>query len=89
MKQNTRPFGVGFRVKGRYANYFKVGHNACEFVIDFGQIYPEGGDNAEFHTRIITNPLHAKAFLETLLHSMDQYQSSFGTIVEDEGGKGA
>lgn len=84
MKQNKSRSGAGFKIRGLYANCFKVGHNACEFVIDFGQIYHEGGDHAEFHTRIITNPLYAKAFLETLLHSMDQYQRSFGTIVADD-----
>jgi len=29
------------KIEGRYANYFKVGHNAFEFVLDFGQYYPE------------------------------------------------
>ena len=53
------------RVEGRYANYFKVGHNAFEFVIDFGQFYPKNGE-AQFHTRIITSPNLAKALLETL-----------------------
>jgi len=85
MKINKNRAQAGTKINGRYANYFKVGHNACEFVIDFGQIYHEGGDNAGFHTRIITNPIHAKAFLETLLYSMDQYERSYGTILaEDE-----
>ena len=51
-------------VEGRYANYFKIGYNAFEFVIDFGQLYPEGepGDKkARFHTRIITAPVYARA----------------------------
>ena len=26
-------------LQGRYANYFKVGHNAFEFVFDLGQYY--------------------------------------------------
>jgi hypothetical protein len=25
--------------EGRYANYFQIGHNAFEFIIDFGQGY--------------------------------------------------
>ena len=39
------------RLEGKYANYFKVGHNAFEFVLDFGQYYPANGE-AQFHTRI-------------------------------------
>ena len=23
----------------RYANYFEIGHNAAEFILDFGQAY--------------------------------------------------
>jgi hypothetical protein len=29
--------GEGKREKARYANYFQVGYNANEFVLDFGQ----------------------------------------------------
>lgn len=28
-------------LEGRYANTFKVGHNAFEFLVDFGQVDPE------------------------------------------------
>lgn len=44
------------KLEGRYANYFKVGHNAFEFVLDFGQFYP-GSEKAELCTRIITPDL--------------------------------
>lgn len=74
-------------VEGRYANYFKVGHNAFEFVIDFGQLYPAGepGDkNAQFHTRIITAPVYARALVETLQDSIEQYVQGFGAIRKDE-----
>ena len=30
-------FQAGEELEGRYANAFKVGQNAFEFVIDFGQ----------------------------------------------------
>ena len=43
-------------LEGRYANYFKVGHNAVEFIFDFGQHYPET-DEAELYTRVITSPV--------------------------------
>jgi hypothetical protein len=64
---------------GRYANYFKVGHNAFEFLFDFGQIHTEGR-RAPLHTRIITTPVYAKSLLGLLQESIDQYEQLFGTI---------
>ena len=69
------------KLEGRYANYFKVGHNAYEFVIDFGQYYPET-DQAELCTRIITSPAYAKSLLETLRESIERYEKSFKAINE-------
>jgi hypothetical protein len=66
-------------LQGRYANYFKVGHNAYEFVLDFGQFYPES-QHAMFHTRIITPPVYAKALLAILQESIGQYEQTFGAI---------
>ncbi|MGZ8157257.1 MAG: DUF3467 domain-containing protein [Methylobacter sp.] len=59
-------------LEGRYVNYFKVGHNAFEFVIDFGQFYSENQE-PRMHTRIITSPFYAKALLETLRESVERY----------------
>lgn len=64
---------------GRYANYFAVGHNEWEFLLDFGQFYP-GSDGARVHTRIITGPTYAKALLRTLLDSLETYERTFGAI---------
>lgn len=66
-------------LEGRYANYFKVGHNAFEFVLDFGQFYPEN-DQAELYTRIITSPMYAKTLLQTLCDAIERYEQAFGTI---------
>ena len=52
-------------LEGKYVNYFEVGHNAFEFVLDFGQSYA-GNQEPQLHTRIITSPAYAKSFLETL-----------------------
>jgi Protein of unknown function (DUF3467) len=65
--------------EGHYANYFKVGHNAFEFLLDFGQFYPES-QRASFHTRIITSPIYAKALFEILRVSIDGYEQTFGAI---------
>ena len=70
------------KLEGQYANYFKVGHNAFEFVIDFGQYYPENGQ-AELYTRIITSPAYAKSLIETLQESIERYEKSFKAIAEE------
>jgi hypothetical protein len=64
---------------GRYANYFKIGHNAFEFLLDFGQLYGERGP-APHHTRIVTTPVYAKTLLGILQESVEQYEQLFGTI---------
>jgi len=69
------------KLEGRYANYFKVGHNALEFIIDFGQHYT-GTEEAEPYTRIVTSPCYAKYLLETLRISIEQYEKAFGNIKE-------
>lgn len=68
--------------EGRYGNYFKVGHNAFEFVLDAGQVYPES-DEEQLCTRIITSPAYAKALLETLRGAIEQYEERFGMIPKD------
>ena len=69
------------KLEGRYANYFKVGHNAFEFVIDFGQYYFES-ERAKLYTRVITNPCYAKSLFETLGESIERYEKTFGVIKE-------
>jgi len=66
-------------LEGRYSNYFKVGHNAFEFVLDFGQFYSEN-EEPQLHTRIITGPIYVKHLLETLRESVERYEKSFGAI---------
>ena len=71
------------QLEGRYANYFQVGYNAFEFLFDFGQFHRES-TAAQFHTRIITSPVYALAFLETLRESISQYEQAFGAIPKGE-----
>ena len=71
-------------VEGKYANHFQVGHNAFEFLIDFGQMFSD--EKLErFHTRIVTSPRHAKELLTILSGSIEQYERSFGTINLEDG----
>lgn len=80
LKRNTFPKKNA--LEGKYANYFKVGHNAFEFVLDFGQYYP-GNDQAKLITRVITSPKYVKTFSRTLLEALKQFEMLYGTI-EDE-----
>jgi hypothetical protein len=60
-------------LEGRYANYFKIGHNTFEFVFEFGQLY-EGEEEAQMNTRIVTSPVYAREFLQTLQRAMEQFE---------------
>lgn len=69
------------KLEGRYANYFKIGYNAFEFVIDFGQFYSEN-DETELCTRIVTGPVYAKSFLKALQDSIESFEKTYGSISE-------
>ena len=82
MNDEQDTFVNGDDLEGRYANYFKVGHNALEFLLDFGQSYIST-KKARLHTRIITNPSYAKTLLETLQESIARYELTFGEIKKE------
>lgn len=56
-----------------YANYMRVGHNAFEFFLDFGQRFEDTGEE-QFHTRIVTSPEHFESFVGTALGSLEGYR---------------
>lgn len=72
-------------LEGRYANYFEVGHNAFEFIFDFGQYHPED-DVARMHSRIVTGPVYAKLLMELLCDAVALFEKEYGEIqpAEDE-----
>lgn len=70
-------------IEGKYANYFQVGHNAFEFLLDFGQMYADGTEE-RFHTRIVTGPSYAKELLKVLNESIEQYEATFGPDKEEK-----
>jgi hypothetical protein len=72
----------GSEPEGRYANYFKVGFNAYEFVIDFGQEYPP--DPERTYLRIVTSPPLARNLAEILERSLREYELKFGALTNDE-----
>ena len=66
---------------GRYVNYFKIGYNAFELIIDCGQCYADN-EEPQLHTRIVTSPAYGKALLKTLRKSLDEYEKAHGPIEE-------
>ena len=79
MDDESKEHGFAGSPLGNYANYFEVGHNALEFLLDFGQSYGENG-RACVHTRIIMSPTYAKGLLHTLEESLLRYEQTFGSI---------
>ncbi|MGA1841681.1 MAG: DUF3467 domain-containing protein [bacterium] len=71
------------QLEGHYANYFNVGYNAFEFLIDFSQLYTENQE-ARTHTRIITSPAYAKDLLKMLQECIEQYEQIYGSIKREE-----
>jgi hypothetical protein len=71
------------KLEAKYANYFEVGYNAFEVLIDFGQLYVDGS-NRQVHTRVITSPPYAKELLRLLAETIKQYEQRFGPIQMEE-----
>ena len=80
MEMKKRQIPDNRNLEGQYANYFKVGNNAYEFVVDFGQFFPENG-KAEIYSRIVTSPAYTKALVETLENALLRYEKQYGKIV--------
>ena len=78
------PHGKGSeKLEGRYANYFEIGHNEFEFIIDFGQSYQDEKD-IRMHTRIITSPAYLRTLLDVLSKSTEEYERTFGIGCADK-----
>jgi hypothetical protein len=66
-------------IEGRYANYLRVGNNAVEFVLDFGQQVADD-TTPEVVIRVFTTPVSVKEFLRVLGESVSSYEAAFGPI---------
>ena len=82
MRKGRKGLGDGDIMEGRYANYFEIGHNAFEFLLDFGQMYFEDPDSL-MHTRIVTNPLFAKRLAGSLNQALAQYEATHGRVAAE------
>jgi hypothetical protein len=61
--------------EGRYANFFQIGHNASEFLIEFGQ--QEAGESV-FHTRIYVCAEQARVLADLMTSTLEQHERIFG-----------
>jgi hypothetical protein len=68
-------------LQARYANFFQVGFNNWEFVIDFGYYY-EGDAAPAIHSRIILAPPIAADLLELLERTVADHKRSYGPAGE-------
>jgi hypothetical protein len=66
-----------------YVNYFEVGHNPFEFLLDLGQFHPGAIDSegrVSIHTRIALAPPYAKMFSDLLARAVLEHESEHGAI---------
>ena len=75
--QQRRPKGDQHKpakaLEARYANYFQIGHNAFEVLLEFGQ-------QESIHTRIYLSPQHAQILSNLLLDTLQQQKQLFGSV---------
>ena len=65
--------------KGTYSNQLIVGHSQKEFILDFGVLLPPG-QKIKIVSRIVVNPVDAKALLMALNENITRYEKIYGTI---------
>ena len=79
--ESTRDEGNGSD-RELYSNYFRVGFNSVEFLLDFGRHFEDR--EARLYQRIITAPAHAKEISVLLAQAVRSYETKFGSI-RDQG----
>lgn len=79
--QPPPPTGQPQPLLASYANYFEVGHNAFEFLIDTGQVEPQSG-NVQLMSRVAVSPVHAKLLAQLLGRSIAQFEATHHEIPE-------
>lgn len=75
-KKNQGTSGEAGALEGRYANYFKIGYNAFEFVLDFGQQYNRH-KKPILHTRIIISPAYVDTLIGLLQKTIQEHSATY------------
>ena len=78
MQRSTNP-KIHCAPEARYVNYFEVGHNAFEFILDLGQYHPEQ-TAAQLHVRVVTGPVYAKLLSRMLAQAVERHEREHGVI---------
>ncbi len=65
--------------EARYSNYAEIGHNATEFVFDFGQGWVDE-EPVRVYLRVVTTPDMAQELYKKLYDALIQYRVVFGEI---------
>ncbi len=69
---------------GVYINQAVIIHSSKEFIIDLGLALPNG--KIRVQSRIITNPIDAKAIFLALKDNIEKYEAQYGKIPTLSGG---
>jgi hypothetical protein len=69
-------------LESRYANYFAIGFNEQEVIIECGQYYA-GDSKPLIHTRLVTTPTYAAALLELLRTTSTQHRFHHDEPIQD------
>ena len=69
-------------VEARYSNYFEIGFNSHEIVIDCGQYY-DGDPEPRILNRIITSPAYAQSLLELLQKTLQEHKFQYESPKKD------
>ena len=65
-------------LEARYANHFKVGYNATEFLFEFGQFHT--GSDLKWISRIVIHPSFAKDLQRMVAEVVQSYEIEYGEI---------
>jgi hypothetical protein len=79
--ESTREEGNGSD-RELYSNYFRVGFNSVEFLLDFGRQFEDR--EARLYQRIITAPAHAKEISLLLAQAVRNFETKFGSIRSED-----
>lgn len=69
-------------VESRYANYFEIGFNSHEIVINCSQYYA-GDAEPRVVSRIVTSPPYAQWLLELLQKTLQEHEFQYGSTKQD------
>ena len=82
MSKNKKPYlevEISPKVEsGTYINQALIVHNVKEFILDFGLSLPDG--KILVQSRLITNPIDAKAIMLAWQENIAKYEEKFGEI---------